>query len=202
MKVLLLFIIMVVSFYPIYAQDPNFPAVVNSGEIPVHGARKGVKVSTDALLVAMPVAALTGVLINQDWEGLKEGVFTAAATLGATYLLKYTVHERRPNHKDYHSFPSAHTSITFATATFLQRRYGWKFGVPAYALATYVGFGRVYGKCHHWWDVLAGGAIGAASALVFTHPWATDHNLQISLGPVLYPDAPSPSMELSLSCSF
>ena len=51
---------------------------------------------------------------------------------------------------------------------------------PAYALAAYVGWGRVYSRKHHWWDVVAGGAIGAASAYIFTKPFAKKHNLQVS----------------------
>ena len=144
------------------------------------GAQKGVAISTDVLAVALPAATLTGVLIEQDWKGLIQGVETAAVTAGATLILKYAVKERRPDGSDLHSFPSGHTSVSFATAAFLQRRYGWAFGGPAYAVATYVGWGRVYSKKHHWWDVVAGGAIGAASAYIFTKPFAKKHNLQIS----------------------
>lgn len=142
-------------------------------------AQKGVKTSTDVLLVAMPVAALTGVLVARDWEGLKQGALTAVTTVGTTMLLKWVVNERRPDGSDYHSFPSGHSSTTFATAAFLQRRYGWKFGAPAYALATYTAWGRVFAKKHHWWDVVAGAAIGAGSAYIFTTPWARAHELAI-----------------------
>ena len=48
-------------------------------------SRKAVKTSGDVLLVAMPVATLTGVLIERDWTGLKQAAFTTATTLGATY---------------------------------------------------------------------------------------------------------------------
>ena len=146
-------------------------------------AQKGVKTSTDVLLVAMPVATLAGVLIDQDWQGLKQGAFTAVTTVGATYILKYAVREERPDHSNCHSFPSGHASTTFATATFLQRRYGWKLGVPAYALASYVGWGRVFSKRHHWWDVVAGAAIGAGSALIYTRPFAQKHELELNACP-------------------
>lgn len=146
-------------------------------------AQKGVKTSTDVILVAMPVATLAGVLIERDWQGLKQGALTAVTTVGATYILKYAVKERRPDGSNWHSFPSGHTSSTFATATFLQRRYGWKVGVPAYALATYVGWGRVFSKRHHWWDVAVGAAIGAGSALIYTRPFAKKHDLEINACP-------------------
>lgn len=143
-------------------------------------ARRGVDTSTDIVAVALPAAALIGTLCMKDWKGLLQGVETAAVTAGVTYLLKYTVKEPRPDGSDNYSFPSGHTAVSFATATYLQRRYGWKFGVPAYILSCYVGWGRCFAQKHYWYDVVIGGAIGAGSALIFTRPWAKKHNLQIS----------------------
>lgn len=157
---------------------------------PMHG----VEVSTDVVALALPVAALTGTLIEQDWKGLVQGAYTAAATAGATLLLKYTIKEQRPDYSNNHSFPSGHSAVTFATATYLQRRYGWKFGVPAYALATYVAWGRCFSRKHHWWDVVAGGAIGAGSAMIFTRPWTKEHDLQIIPA--------TNGADFSLTCSF
>lgn len=145
----------------------------------VSGSRKAVRTSTDVILVALPVAAATAVIAQKDWEGLKEGAFTAAATLGTTLILKAVVKENRPDFSNRHSFPSGHASITFAAATFVGQRYGWKWGIPACALSTYTAWGRVYGKKHHWWDVAAGAAIGAASSLIFTHPYLREHEAAI-----------------------
>lgn len=143
-------------------------------------AQKAVKTSTDVLLVALPASALIGTLCMKDWKGLLQGVETAAVTTAATYILKYSIKEKRPDGSDYHSFPSGHTSVSFASAAYIQRRYGWAVGGPAYALATYVGWGRCFAKRHHWYDVVAGAAIGAGSAYIFTKPFAREHNLQIS----------------------
>lgn len=157
-------------------------------------AQKGVRVSTDVILVALPAAAVATTLLSKDWEGLKQGAFTAAATVGATLILKYAVKENRPDFSNHHSFPSGHASITFAAATFIGRRYGWKYAIPAYALSTYTAWGRVYGKKHHWWDVVAGAGIGAASAMIFTHPYLRKH--EFSLMPV------ADEYEAGLACSF
>ena len=146
----------------------------------VTGARKAVRTSTDVIDVAMPVATLGAVLIMKDWEGLKQGAFTAATTAAATFILKYTVSKRRPDGSDLHSFPSGHTSAAFANAAFLQRRYGWAVGAPAYALAVYVGWGRTFARRHDWCDVVVGAAIGAASAYIFTTPYARKHSLAIA----------------------
>ena len=132
-------------------------------------ARKGVKTSGDVLLVAMPLTTLTGVIIEKDWTGLKQAAFTTATTLGATYLLKYTVKKQRPDGSDNHSFPSAHTSILFANAGFVQRRYGWKFGAPAYVLATYVGWSRTFGKKHGLVGRCGRGGHRSGKARIFSH---------------------------------
>lgn len=106
--------------------------------------------------------------------------FGGVSTIGMTYALKYLIKKERPDGSDKHSFPSMHTSVSFTGAAFIQRRYGWKWGIPAYAIASYVGWSRTYAKKHDWWDVVAGAALGAGSAYIFTRPFATKHNLSIS----------------------
>lgn len=176
-NIVIIFLLLAVSAR---AQDIVVPEEVAPASFERSKAQKGVATSTDVIAIALPAAALTGTLLLKDWQGLKQGVFTALAAGGATLILKYSVHERRPDLSNYQSFPSGHSAVTFATAAYLQRRYGWKFGGPAYALATYVAWGRVFSKKHHWWDVVAGAAIGAGSAYIFTRPWAKKHELSIA----------------------
>lgn len=149
-------------------------------ELQVTGSRKAVRTSGDVLVFVTPVAGLATVLALQDWEGLKQGALSGVTTVGLTYALKYIVKKERPDRSDTHSFPSMHTSVSFAGAAFIQRRYGWKWGIPAYVVSTYVGWSRVYGKKHDWWDVAAGAVIGAGSSYIFTRPFAKEHNLTIS----------------------
>ena len=127
--------------------------------------RKAVKVSGYVLLAAMPVATVATVLAMKDWTGAKQGLFTGVTTLGVSYLLKFTVKKDRPDHSNRYSFPSAHTSLLFANAAFVQRRYGWKWGAPAYVLASYVA---------------AEAVIGAGCAYIYTRPFAQNHRLVIS----------------------
>ena len=149
-------------------------------QLEISQPRKAVRTSGDVGAVLLPVAGLTAILIEKDWQGLKQGVFSGVTTLGVTYALKYIVKKERPDHSDNHSFPSMHTSTSFAAAAFIQRRYGWQWGLPSYILSTYVGWTRVYGKKHDWWDVAAGAVIGAGSSYIFTRPFAKEHNLTIS----------------------
>lgn len=157
-----------------------FSLSVTAQELQVTGARKAVRKSGDVLLFVTPVAGLVTTLALQDWQGLKQGVFTGVTTVGLTYALKYIVKKDRPDMSDNHSFPSMHTSVSFAGAAFIQRRYGWKWGIPAYLLSTYVGWSRVYGKKHDGWDVAAGAVIGVGSAYLFTRPFAKKHQLSVS----------------------
>jgi len=76
-----------------------------------------------------------------------------------TFGIKMAAQRTRPDGTQY-SFPSGHTSTTFATATVLQRHLGWKAGVPAYAFATYVAASRVQAKRHFLSDVAMGATIG------------------------------------------
>lgn len=142
--------------------------------------RKVVRTSGDIGAVLLPVAGLTAILIQNDWQGLKQGVFAGVTTLGVTFALKELVKKERPDHSDNHSFPSMHSSVSFTAASFIQHRYGWKWGIPAYALSTYVAWSRVYGKKHDGWDVAAGAAIGVASTYIFTRPFAKRHALSLS----------------------
>ena len=146
---------------------------------------KGVSLASDILAVALPVATLTGVLIEQDWQGLKQGALAGATAAAATLILKYTISEERPNHRNMHSFPSGHTVVGFTTAAFIQRRYGWALGGPAYGVAACLGVGRIWSRQHHWWDVVAGAAIGTGCAYIYTRPWARRH--QLSVAPVVDP---------------
>jgi len=117
--------------------------------------------------IGIPLAAGGISLYEHDRTGLIQLAETGALTVAATEALKYSVDERRPN-GGTRSFPSAHTSIAFAGAGYLHARYGWKVGLPFEALATVVGFARVHTRDHHWYDAVAGAAIGEGSAYLFT----------------------------------
>jgi membrane-associated phospholipid phosphatase len=134
-------------------------------------AGSGVETAGDVLTAALPAAAGWLMLENRDGTGAWQFAGAAALTLGATYLLKYTISEERPNHEDHHSFPSAHTSVSFSSAEFIRKRYGWEYGIPAYAAASFVAYSRVDSREHYAHDVIAGAAIGIASSYLLTRPY-------------------------------
>jgi|GEM_PF-186813 len=122
-----------------------------------------IQTAGDLLQLALPLAASGLTLEYHDSKGTLQFGESAALTLGITYGLKYSINETRPNGGS-HSFPSGHTSIAFSAAEFMAKRYGWKYGVPAYAAASFVAYSRVEADEHYTHDVFAGAAIGIASS--------------------------------------
>ena len=85
-----------------------------------------------------------------------------------TQTLKYSVGRERPDGSDSHSFPSGHSSATFAVATVLERHVNWRLSVPAYAFATYVAMSRLHENKHFASDVAFGAAVGVIAGRTVT----------------------------------
>ena len=100
-----------------------------------------------------------------------------------TQGLKAATHRTRPN-GSAHAFPSGHTSATFATAEVIREHYGWKWGVPLYAVGGYVSVSRMVDNQHWASDVIFGTAIGIVSgrAASFGH-----RQQRVSVTPSLLP---------------
>lgn len=93
------------------------------------------------------------------------------ASVGVAYIgktaLKAMVKEERPDHSDNKSFPSGHTAMAFAAARSIDKEFRkesiW-IPIAGYAAATAVGIERVANDRHHWYDVVAGAAVGYGAA--------------------------------------
>jgi len=124
------------------------------------------------------IASLTMIIVKNDKDGFWQFTKSMGGNLAATWTLKYAIDKRRPEGRlDGHAFPSGHTSFAFQGASFLHRRYGWKYGIPAYIVASFVAYSRLEGinTRHDGWDVLGGIITGIGSTYLFTTPYARDH---------------------------
>ena len=105
----------------------------------------------------------------------KVGIMSAVALLGSLLinnnLIKNIVQRPRPfvTFTDLEiiiptpsefSFPSGHTSSSFAAAAVFYRHLPKKLGVPSVILAGLIGFSRLYVGVHYPTDVLAGVVMG------------------------------------------
>jgi hypothetical protein len=85
-----------------------------------------------------------------------------AATGILTEAIKFGAQRERPDSSDRHSFPSGHTSTVFASATVFEEFYGWKAGVPLYALGVLTAVGRIVDNRHWLSDTVGGAVLGSA----------------------------------------
>jgi membrane-associated phospholipid phosphatase len=151
---------------------------------PAQASDKGWGTASDVGRDALVVTALGLPAVQGDWQGTRQAAFSLGATFAVTFGLKQLVHEERPDESDDKSFPSGHTSSSFAAAATLQKRYGWQVGLPAHAVAAFVGVARVKADKHFVHDVIAGAAIGEAAGWLLTSrkddrvqwlPWGDAH---------------------------
>lgn len=137
----------------------------------------------NVLQFAIPLSALAYSSYIKDWEGDWQLGKTVGSTFVTTEVLKYTVRADRPREPDGTagtSFPSGHTSLSFAGAGYWQNRYGWAIGAPMYAAAAFVGYSRIRAKAHNWADVIGGAVIGTAFSYIFTDSYKDGTTVSVS----------------------
>jgi membrane-associated phospholipid phosphatase len=115
------------------------------------------------------VAVCAGVGLFGGDRGYRAAKLALTADAGSALVttgLKYAVNRPRPEGettRSNSSFPSGHATGAFALAAVFGHEYP-KLAIPCYAVATGIALSRVYLGRHHPSDVLAGAAIGWASA--------------------------------------
>lgn len=115
-------------------------------------------------------------LFGRDATGRLQLAESGSVTGATVLILKAAVEKQRPN-GGKHSFPSGHAADAAFGAAFLQRRYGWAYGVPAYLLTGFVAWSRVESHQHFSEDAIAGAAIGIVGSYIFTRPY---HGVEVT----------------------
>jgi len=139
-------------------------------------AKSNTEQAGDLLQYAIPLISFSSTLLLEDNEqehyagsiAFIKSAFTAQLSALA---LKKSINAQRPNGECCDSFPSGHTTLAFMGASFIQFRYGWKYAIPAYAAASYVGYSRVHTNQHYTRDVVAGAVVGVLSSYIFTEKY-------------------------------
>lgn len=186
MKKFLLLLLMLVPV-SLFSQnlDIKILRAINSPEaLPSDGFFRTVSNSDIYIITLTPIAVSVAELIKHDDKSFRHAtsiVGTTILNLGITTGLKYVVNRTRPfvTYPDIvnksgkkcedPSFPSGHTSTSFALATSISLEYPkWYVIAPAYAYAGTVAYSRMHLGVHYPSDVLAGALIGSGCAYL-TH---------------------------------
>jgi membrane-associated phospholipid phosphatase len=128
--------------------------------------------------IGVPAALLVGGIAGNNQQMRQNALYVGSSTAlsyGLTYLIKIIVKRPRPFIKNIniipvyraanYSFPSGHTSSTFATATALSIAYPkWYVIAPAYFWAGSIAYSRMYLGVHYPTDVAGGIFVGGGSA--------------------------------------
>jgi membrane-associated phospholipid phosphatase len=145
---------------------------------------------SDVGAAGLGALALGVPLLKDDNKGFWQAAGSLGAATAVSEGLSLVISEERPDGSGNDSFPSSHAAFAFAAAATLHKRYGWQWGLPATAGATLVAIARVQSDKHHWYDALAGAAIGEASGFLITSrshpnvqltPWADSSGGGVSL---------------------
>lgn len=123
-------------------------------------------------------------LVEDGKDGQQHAIRTADALAVSTLLaegLKIAVHKKRPDGSDYQSFPSGHATAAFTVAA-IQAHSHPKQAIFWYAGATTIAASRVKLHRHYTVDVLAGAALGYATAR-----WELGQNRGLLLRPFIRP---------------
>ncbi|MEM8601739.1 MAG: phosphatase PAP2 family protein [Bacteroidota bacterium] len=154
--------------------------------------------------MALPVMALFGVSLLTDNDRFQDAAFTSMQSAfyatGVTMGLKSLVGRARPYtddgsltfvplspSRDYYSFPSGHTTLSFAIVTPWVLYYPGPVTYSLLAVSTGTAIARI-AKDEHWaTDVLAGAAIGAFTGVFLArrHLREADARAAFEVQPVL-----------------
>ncbi len=115
----------------------------------------------------LPVLAWGSTAVARDGQGAVQYTKSFATTVLTTTLIKQAAQKFRPGGTSEKSFPSGHASAAFSGAAFINTRYGWKWGIPAFAGAVVTGYSRVNADQHFLDDVTAGASVALFSNWAF-----------------------------------
>ncbi|MCS7186073.1 MAG: phosphatase PAP2 family protein [Armatimonadota bacterium] len=110
---------------------------------------------------ALAIGGLISILL--DKQMLRRLVLSLLLAQIAIETLKFTIGEMRPDGRFFNSFPSGHTTSSFAFATVMSMRFRW--GWIWFLFATVVGLSRIVSHAHWWHDVVGGAALGYIVAI-------------------------------------
>lgn len=148
---------------------------------PLTSSQKNIETLGTGVAIALPLTAAGITLYKGDVMGSAQLAAETLLTVGTAYALKNIVREERPSGSDNQSFPSGTSALASSGSSFLWGRYGWQYGLPAFAFSQFVSYSRVQAREHHWYDTLASSAMAAGYSYVLTTPFKKRYGIDTQL---------------------
>ena len=150
---------------------------------PLTSSEKNIETLGTGVAIALPLVAGGIAYFKKDNVGIAQLLVETTLTVGTAYALKNIVREQRPNGTDFKSFPSETTALAASGSSFLWHRYGWEYGLPAFAMTEFVSYSRVQARQHHWYDTLASSGIAAGYSAILGTRFKERYHLDSSVEP-------------------
>jgi hypothetical protein len=122
------------------ASSPVHAASINT--TPLTSTQKNTETLGTGVAVAPPLTAEGVTLYENNTMGFAQLTAETPFTAVTAYAFKNIFHEERPNGSDDQSFPSATSALASSGSSFFWGRYGWEYGLPAFALSQFVSYSR------------------------------------------------------------
>jgi hypothetical protein len=163
----------------------NMPAVQAATSVaapPTISSYKSTAASVaTGLAISLPVLAFGVTIAKHDRVGAGELLAGTILSVGTAYALKSIIREERPDGASDHSLPAETTALAGSSSTFLWGRYGWQYGVPAFAASDLVSFSLTQAKKAHWYDAFAGSMIATGYGIAVTKRFKNRYNINTRL---------------------
>jgi hypothetical protein len=140
-------------------------------------------VATD-MSIALPVLAVSVAISKHDRAGIAELLAGTVLSVGTAYALNNAIREERPDGSSAHSFPAETSALAASSSAFLWGRYGWQYGVPAYAASDLVSFSLTQAKRENWYDTFGGSLISTGFGLLVTRRLRNRYHINTSVSPI------------------
>ena len=144
--------ILIVIFFFIFNRKVN----ANKAEHPI-------TLIGDWLQILLPLSSFIVSAVDSP-KSMLEFTMHFAMSNFTTFGVKKLTNLDRPN-GSRHSFPSGHTVSAFSGASYIRVKYGFKYAIAPYLLASFVGYSRIYADKHYLRDVVASIVLSELTAM-------------------------------------
>lgn len=132
---------------------------------------------------ALPIASIGISLIHKDYQGAVQSAIMTYGAYPLNRVLEKEIGAKRPCGCKG-SFPSGHMIMMSGASSHLYHRYGWEYGLPAYAISFALAHDRVKCKAHYWSDLIGTAAIMHVAGYIFIKKFKfPDKNIQVAMMP-------------------